>query len=354
MKNTLVIYASFGQGHKIAAVALEKALDAPCYDLLDFCHPIIRKFYSSSYLFITEHMPLLWQIMFHTTGNPVIKTIVSFFNKLVFASFFRYLKDNDIKLIVATHFFPVNILTITRRKPKLNIISIVTDLRVHRLWVDPIVDHYIAASEETKQDLINYGVNEKIITPGFVALREGFLLSCDEAQLRAKFALDNKPAVLFISSSRGRFLYLAQLLPQLIKKYNLFIIYGKNKGLKAYLDKFPQDSIRALSTYDKMWELMTVVSTIVTKPGGLTVFEGLYKKKTFVFTHYIPGQEEGNMALLKKYGIGDYARNKEALLKYMEIFTKKQPTLKENYPLIMKDIRTVIDKIIQQVVTNER
>ena len=36
MAKTLLLYASFGEGHKQAALSLEDSLKGPCKDLLDF------------------------------------------------------------------------------------------------------------------------------------------------------------------------------------------------------------------------------------------------------------------------------------------------------------------------------
>ncbi|OGX17591.1 MAG: hypothetical protein A3K83_00470 [Omnitrophica WOR_2 bacterium RBG_13_44_8b] len=54
---------------------------------------------------------------------------------------------------------------------------------------------------------------------------------------------------------------------------------------------------------------MYVSDMIVTKPGGLTISEILNMELIPVFIYPIPGQETGNVSVLKKYGVGLSPRN---------------------------------------------
>ena len=87
-------------------------------------------------------------------------------------------------------------------------------------------------------------------------------------------------------------------------RFNFFIIYGTNEKLKQYLDAMPSKThMRCFSYYENMWELMGIAHAIITKPGGLTVFEAIKKKKPLIITRYIWGQEKTNLALLRDQGV---------------------------------------------------
>ncbi|MBU2102257.1 MAG: hypothetical protein ABH865_06130 [Candidatus Omnitrophota bacterium] len=344
---TLLIHASFGEGHKKAALALQDYLNAPCEDLLNFCPRFIRRIYISGYTGVTDHLPWIWQLFFVTTRSKILDHILAIGHKIIFSSFFSFLTKEKPHVIVSTHFFPFPFLAQLKQKLNLRIISIVTDLRVHPLWAHPAVDYHIVATAETKQDLINLGIPSEKIIYGYVPLREGFLKSEDSARLREKFSLDNKPCILFISSMRGKFPYLEEIIPELAGAFNIFIIYGNNHNLKNRIQQLNLSSVRLIGFSESIWELFDLASIIVTKPGGLTIFEGLYKKKFFVFTHFIPGQEEENMDLLIRYKVGSFARSAGELDSAIRFF-KDVKNRDESYPLRVADVRDILKSLIER------
>lgn len=345
MGKTLLIYASFGEGHKQAAMALRGFLDAPCHDLLSFCPRVIRNIYSAGYSAITNKSPLLWKFLFYFTRFKRGHFVITSIHKIIFSSLYRYLEETKLKTVITTHFFPLQLSAAWKKKLGLKIITIVTDLRVHPLWINTETDHYFAAAQETKDDLIRMGIKEDKIIDGFLPLREGFLETRGSQDLRNKFSLDQKPCLLFVCSLRGFFPFLKELIFSLKDSFNIFIIYGKNKKLKGYLESLNFNSLRIFPSYENIWELFQISSVIITKPGGLTVFEGLYKKKPFIFTHYIPGQEKENMDLLIKYKIARYVGNKQEFIDALKYFQEREREWENNYPIQIKDIREVLAKI---------
>lgn len=349
---TLLIHASFGEGHKKAALALQDFLDAPCKDLLEFCHPIIREIYSSGYTCITDYFPQLWKLLFFSTCNRVIDAWLEVLHRFLFSSFFKYLRDSRPNVIITTHFFAYPFVSKLKEELQLKVVSVVTDLHAHPLWAHEVVDYYIVAAKETKNDLIAQGIDEHKIISGYVALREGFLTESDKNALRKKFSLDERPCLLFVSSRRGKFPYLKAALPHLCRTFNVLVIYGDNLGLKKNLEKCRQKSLKLFPFYENIWEFFDLCSIVITKPGGLTIFEALYKKKMFVFTHYIPGQEKQNMELLHKYGLGKFVRSSKEMIDAIEHLARQQTSLNGSYPLCVKDIRTIIKETIDQIHTN--
>jgi len=50
--------------------------------------------------------------------------------------------------------------------------------------------------------------------------------------------------------------------------------------------------------------LLAVSDVMVTKPGALSISESLVSQLALIFFSVIPGQEAGNVKVLKEYGIG--------------------------------------------------
>ena len=344
MKN-LIIHASYGEGHKRAAQALEGLAGAECVDMLDFCSPAIKESTISAYIRMTHGEGLFWNILFTVSRNFFFRKVCDLFNFFVFRKFFKFVEDARPQNVIATHPFALPFLAALKRKLGFNIFVVVTDMRVHPWWVNKEVDLYFVSVSETAADLMKFGIKKEKIRCGFVSLRAPFWQNPDRDELCKKNNVDNRPGILFVSLIRGRFPFLKELLPELAKKYNIFIIYGINTDIKAYLDNLKLPNLKYFDFCENIYDLFAMSFVIVTKPGGLTSFEGLAQRKFFLFTHFIPGQEEANMKLLEKYGLGYYARSKEDFLRYVDEFAKKNAA-SFNYPLKVEDIRPVLERLI--------
>lgn len=353
MPKILVIHASFGQGHKQAALAISSHLQVPCHDLLDFTPSFMKKIQAAAYLYVTKNFPFIWKLFFDISQLKLIIHILKIINLITYFPFISYLRKTKPNIIITTHFFPPQLASIIKKRMKVMLVSVVTDIKPHRLWAEGSVDKFFVATKQTKKWLIESGISQKKIIPGYVAIRNGFLKKEKQSNLYKKFGLNPaKQSILFVSSTSGNFEFLEKALKVLSNEFNLLIIYGKNHKLKKHLEQINKKNIKCFPFYQQIWELISISSVIVTKPGGLTVFEGGYKKKPFLFTHFIPGQEKDNMVFLKQKGIAKTARNPKSLINAITNLAKKEKSLKNNYPLEFKDIRKPLDELIDNYVKN--
>lgn len=348
MAKIIVVHASFGQGHRQAALAISSYLNAPCYDLLDFTFPLIKQIQSFTYLYVTQKMPFLWKFMFNISENKLISRLLNFLNLMTYLGFLNYLKKTQPEIVITTHFFVPHLISKIKKSKRPALISVVTDIKPHLQWASKTVDNFFAPSIQTKKWLIQLGIEAKKISEGYVSIREGFLEKNNKAELCRKFNLDpGKKTILFVSSETGNLKFLTLSLSQLLLNFNLIVIYGKNKKLKNHLASLKSNNLIFFKFYQKMWELTAISSVIVTKPGGLTVFEGGYQKKLFVFTHFIPGQEEENMNLLQSCGVAKAAFNPKELVGAINYLTAHETEIINNYPLDFKDIRKPLTQLIE-------
>ncbi|MBP7088244.1 MAG: hypothetical protein KBB01_02980 [Candidatus Omnitrophica bacterium] len=339
MDETLVVYASFGEGHKRAAYALEESLNASSKDLLDFSHPFIKKIYPFIYRTVTQYYPSFWCFLYSSVKKRPFLPLVNQINKIIFLSFRKYLYKVRPKTIIFTHFFPAVLIdSIIKKELKLKLISVVTDLRAYPLWADDNIDYYFAALDITKDDLIKLGVKESKIAVGFAPIRRGFLKRDCDKYLADRLFLRQNPILIFTSTSKKTLALMRKSLDFILKDFNVIVIYGRDKKLKQYLEQLHSPYVKYFSFYDNIWELITISSIIIGKPGGLTIFEGIFKKKPFIFTHYIPGQEEENMRLMLNCGIARFIKNKDELLEAIYYFYRNRISFNDNYPLTLKNI----------------
>jgi len=304
-KNSVIVYASCGGGHRIAASALSDEFDLPSVDILDFTFPFVKKFYTSGYLFTVKYLSFIWKLLFLIAKSSPVILFINKVNYLLFAHFYKFLLKDRPEFIIVTHFFPIYIVKRIKEIFDTKLLVIITDIGVHPFWIDECVDYYFVAMDYTRRELKNMGVEESKIIAGGIPLRAGFKKRADTLRIRKKIGLDSKRTILLFSGAAGR-LFIEGAIKEFSDRFNFIVIYGQDNRLKSFLDENKNLSVKYFPYYGDIWELMDISSFIVTKPGGLTVFECLYKRKPMIFTHFIWGQEKVNMDAAVNLGAGLY------------------------------------------------
>jgi processive 1,2-diacylglycerol beta-glucosyltransferase len=264
-----------------------------------------------------------------------------------FQPFLQFLKDNKVQYLIVTHFFPIHLVKTIKADSNSKLIVVVTDLGAHPLWVDSQVDLYCVPLDFTRQELIEQGVDESKIAVTGMPLRQGFLQPVEPQRVREELSFDDKPVILVLSSTHKSLLYLKSMVKYLTKDFNLVIIYGNNREAKKFLTQVNNKRVRSFQYYGKIWQLMALASFIITKPGGLTVFEGLYMNKPLIFTHFIFGQEKRNMEIIQTLGKGFYAPSFKQLkdILYYSVFSRDQDRV---YNVKNKNIFTAIESKVDR------
>lgn len=343
--NCIVIHASCGEGHKKAAVALSGHFGLECFDFLDFSHSWIRTLYSQGYRFAVKNLPLFWSFLFWSAKINIIKLVINRLHLYLFSSFLAFLRRRRPQVIIVTHFFPIYLIKTLKDEIDTRLVVVVTDLGVHPLWLDSRVDDYLVALDCTKEELIEKGIDSRKIEVTGLPLRDGFRKPIDAGQIRKRIGLDQKPAILVLSSTEGNICFLSSMVEELSADFNLIVIYGHNKKTERYLLGLNNPSVKPFLYYENIWELMEVSCLIITKPGGLTISEALFKRKPLIFTHFIRGQEKRNMDIIVQKGLGFYVTSFSRLKEIIYSLTSRQ-SLYKDFKLPSKDVFLALDGII--------
>jgi processive 1,2-diacylglycerol beta-glucosyltransferase len=89
-----------------------------------------------------------------------------------------------------------------------------------------------------------------------------------------------------------------------LEGFQVIVVCGNNRTLYQSLSERHLAHAHVLGLVNNMHELMAVSDAMVTKPGGLSISEALVSGLPMIFFNAIPGQETGNILVLKAYGIG--------------------------------------------------
>ena len=312
MAKVLFLYVSAGFGHRKVAEAVYKELalrresgvELEIFDALEKTNFLFRNSYSSLYHWMVMHASWLWGFCFSLTSAPLIypmispvRTIWNWFQSFVLR---RYLEQGQYDHIIFTHFFPAEVCATLKRKGKIksNLITIVTDVIPHRVWINPGTDHFWVMAEESAKVLMANGVRQDQIQIKGIPVSTHFLEPVDRAVIRRKLELDeHRLTVLFTGGSfgMGPTEEVLHSFSEIKDKVQAIVVCGQNKILLHTLNSqtfsFP---VRLLGFVDNMHELMSASDLMVAKPGGATTCESLIKGLPMIMASPIPGQETQN------------------------------------------------------------
>lgn len=320
---TLIVYAKAGAGHKRAAEAALGALkrqgsgDVILVDCLDYTNSWFRRFYPQCYLLVVRFFPLLWAVIYYVLDNRklyfLVKPLRRWANGLVSRRFAAFLKKEKPKVIISTHFFASEISAALKKKGGINsvIISVVTDFGLHSFWESEDVDLFIAASEDTRKDMLARGIPEEKIKVLGIPI-DPPLRGFEQKQLRREMELSEGAfTILVVGGGFGIgpikkiVITLDKLATELKNKMQVVVVCSHNQGLYRQMQALSaklQIKTKIFSFVPNLYNVMAVSDLIISKSGGLTTSESLAQGLPMVIISPIPGQETKNCNLLVKKG----------------------------------------------------
>jgi processive 1,2-diacylglycerol beta-glucosyltransferase len=316
----LIATVTAGAGHVQAAAALEEAWRkgrpkdvVERLDLLTLFSPLHKKIYHDGYVKLIAHAPELWGMVFSKMDNPALVRRLSRWKNSVGSNssrkFAKLVQKFQPDAVICTHYLPVELLGGLREKwpgPPPLTISVVTDFEAHALWMDPSVDLYCVAAEETRARLVARGAKPAQVLATGIPISARFSNSIDIDAVRKRYGLrDDLPTLLVLSGGFGMGPVAAILagLDKIDQPFQTLVVAGRNEALRR--DLAAQDRAHpthVLGFVNNMHELMAAADLLVTKPGGLTTSEALAMGKPLFIINPIPGQEAANSDFLLEHG----------------------------------------------------
>ncbi len=335
-KKILVLSSSFGNGHKVAAEAVFEGLqycfgkdyDMESIDFLEASNKFMSTTFRVAYDATSKATPEIYRWFFEQTDRTWQVKLLNYLSyPILITKLEEMLKEKKPDLIIST--FPIWDFTIKKVWEKFSkenkYVSIVTDsIRVHKSWLTADIDYIIVSNNDTAKTLTDSGVDmDKIQVLGF-PLRMSFYEPVSRTNVEDAFHLSPKKKTILYSIGTGgnsadlkSIVYLDKKLDP--KEFQFVVVFGKNKLLYEKFEKMKKKKLKchysSIGWTDKMHELMEVSDVIITKAGGAIVMEAIEKELPMIITKVLPGQEEGNLTLLRKYGLGILALNDSAILK---------------------------------------
>jgi len=310
--NLLIVYASFGEGHRQAALALKESFAAlgagriVLIDLLAESHPLLnevsRFFYAKSY----SWWPRLYGWTYDATrgigpNSPFSRWLHSFGLETLRKQIDRHHPDAVI------HTFPLMALPLLAKRLGRHIpaYTVVTDFDLHLRWVHPGIDKYYVATNDLRDQLLQAGVPPARIAVTGIPLRRAFS-PAPRLPAAESFGLDpSRPVVLVMAGGPPGFRELCRKLSEEASEAQIALVCGRNRALEAAMRREFAGTGSNVTVYgyvEHIGELMSAASCIVTKPGGLTLSEAMAAKLPIFLYRPLPGQERNNARYLEAKG----------------------------------------------------
>ncbi|NCE64864.1 UDP-diphospho-muramoylpentapeptide beta-N-acetylglucosaminyltransferase [Pseudoflavonifractor sp. 524-17] len=303
--NILILTGKFGMGHWSASQSLDQQLarafpnartqvvDFFAYAMPNASEALYKAFHLlvtygyglfNTYYRLTSHLPA-------DTRSPLDAPLLDKLDQL--------LLETRPDAVIATH--PVCAGLVSRHKTlwdsALPLITCVTDLSTHNEWLHANTDCYLVGSPEIRDRLRAKGVDGGRVLVTGIPVKEEF-------RRLARRQGGEKRRLLIMGGGLG-------LLPRKDSFYEALdalpgaettILTGSNQRLyRRLLGKYPH--IEVVGFTDRVWDYMAQADLMLSKPGGITVFESIFAELPMLLWEPFLQQEKNNARFLLQAGL---------------------------------------------------
>lgn len=342
-KKILILMSSVAGGHSSVAEAIRQSFESFGHEVVLFdAFPFLKR----SYSIISRHLLDLYGFFYWASNGDRMSDIISKLGnemaaKKIATGVLREIPD----FVVSDYPFLTQIpKKILLQRGHVPLGAVVVDpVSAHSIWFKGRPDVYFIPTDYIEKMALKAGVpSEKIVFTGY-PVREEFYKKEDISSLRKTLRLDEDVFTLMIGGSSegvGKIKDLCERLSEFGAKYKFkaIVICGKNKALfKKLSDKYYFDNRFKILPFEKyMADYVKASDLIVSKAGPSHLYETVAALKPFLAFSYMPGQEEGNLDLIKREKIGLVEEDLDRVASFIKKCIIKPETLKVYKPFIKK------------------
>lgn len=305
--NILILTGKFGMGHYSAATALaeelEKGMERPSVYVEDLfvcalkgrCRLLYRYF-----SFVVQRGNWLYNLVYRRTEHVEKKGMIPL-KRSFLRALDRLVRETGASVVIST--LPICSQLISEYKQetgsKVRLVTCITDVTTHSEWLYPHTDLYLAPAPAIRDSLLHKGVPPERIAVSGIPVRGQF------HQWEAR-APSEKKRVLIMGGGFGLLPKSAEFYAALsgLEDLEVTVITGKNKALFEKLRRnYP--NLTVLGYADDVSRYMKQADLIVSKPGGVTLFESIHTRTPLLMFPPFLEQEmrNGDFVLRNRLGL---------------------------------------------------
>lgn len=306
--NILILTGKFGNGHYSAALSLRERLLAQdesarveVADFLDYALEDGAEAVYKGFSLLVTHGSALYNLYYNLTQNAKRRApdllAVLFSDKLG-----QLLEEKRPDLLIATHPFCAQVISAYKAEmgDPVPLVTCVTDLTSHSEWLSPLTDGYLVGSPSVREALVAKGVPRERISVTGIPVSPAFRAAHRRRNGRRQLLIMGGGLGL-MPRSDGFYEALNAL-----EGVEVTILTGRNRKLLERLEgKYPH--IRAVGFTDRVADYMAQADLLLSKPGGITLFEAIFSELPILAWAPFLQQEINNADFLVRAGIGAIA-----------------------------------------------
>ena len=374
-KKILIVYASYGSGHKSVAEYVyeyfkehSNDLEIKIIDIMEYGNLIAKlnvKMFNLCFKFQNSFSSTIGYELFDSkiATSPYKEIVRLLFKSDLTTDILTYKPD----VLIATHFFGGIVMGKINKKYKLNtkIITIITDYASHAIWLQ---NHkresaIVVSNEIVGRELLKFGVPAEKIFPFGIPLSSKFKkVDANTSKIKFKYNIKNHNLTfLFFGGGSLGSSYTYGYLKEILKlKLNINIIFVSGKNVKLqnrcnnYIKRENIKNVTVLGFTKDISNLLNIADVVITKPGGLSVTEALEMKTPMILMPGNGGQENHNAKFVTKNHFGLRVRNARQLAKTVKKLTENKKIIQEMYQNLKNyEENTSVQKLFNLVLEME-
>ena len=350
MKKVLILYGAYGGGHLSAAKTITKQLESlykdevsvTMIDCIEYINKYVNKVSTEAYKELAKKAPWVWKHVYKSARHGPVSHISTTTNKLMSYKLNSLIQEENPDLIISTHPFATQMCAMLKEKEKINckLATILTDYHIHDQWLvlSKYNDYFFVSNEQMKTAMIAEGIHDQKIYVTGIPISDRFSEKFNKKEIHEFFELSpDKKTVLFFAGGefglgRNTTVMVLKALIRLFKDLQIVAISGKNKKMNKKFQELieitnSESRVKLFEYTDKVPELMSISSAVITKAGGLTITECLASHLPIVIINPIPGQEEENAEFLEQNDLAIWIKKGDSIARTLKNLSRNQEKL---------------------------
>ncbi|MCD7948434.1 MAG: UDP-diphospho-muramoylpentapeptide beta-N-acetylglucosaminyltransferase [Oscillospiraceae bacterium] len=308
--NILILSAKFGMGHWSAAQSLRQQLedtfpeiDVDVEDLITYAMPNAAQTFYKAFALLVSYGSGFFNTYYKMMEN--IADIHPFLEPVFVERLAAFFSLRHPAAVIVTHPFCAQVVSRYKRKTgdTIPLLTSVTDLSSHSEWITPFTDAYLVGTPSLRDAFVQKGVPRERICVTGIPVRAEFW-----AERPCPHDGDATRKLLIMGGGLGFMPQQPQFYEQLgaMPCVETTVITGHNQKLYQHLaGKYPH--INVIGYTDRVYEYMAQSHLLLSKPGGITLFESIFAQLPMLAWEPFLQQEKKNARFLSEAGIGRVA-----------------------------------------------
>lgn len=324
-RRVLILTAAFGEGHNAAARNLRTAfeqlyadqVEVVVHDLFESCYGFLNEATKQTYLSLVNFAPNLWDLFYHWLDRlEGLQTFVSapWWMKAALKRVLAKVSPDIVISVYPTYNILVKACFEARPIPFLHATVITDSITVNSIWHRAPSDYFFVPNTLTSDLLKKRGFKAEILQAF------GFPVSPIFSQIEHLAPPSHPKRILFMINSRNRPF---EIIRTLLKRddLELTVTHGKYTSPRKEVVSLCQQyapRCKILGWTPEIPQLLKTHHFVLSKAGGATTQEAIAAQCPMIVNQIVPGQEEGNFEILRRYDAGGFADTPETIGRYID------------------------------------